>query len=121
MNVEISGITFDSRKVERGSLFVAVAGTQSDGHSFINKAIELGAKVIVCERLPETVVENVTFVTVKDSSHALGVMASNFYDNPSEKLKLTGVTGTNGKTTTATLLYQLFTNLGYKVGLLSTV
>jgi UDP-N-acetylmuramoyl-L-alanyl-D-glutamate--2,6-diaminopimelate ligase len=121
MDADVKSICFDSRKVEEGSLFVAVRGTQSDGHDYIEKAIELGAKTIVCEKLPDSITESVTFVTVKNSAHALGVMASNFFDNPSEKIKLTGVTGTNGKTTTATLLYQLFTNLGYKVGLLSTV
>lgn len=121
MNAEVSGICFDSRKVEEGFLFVAVRGTQTDGHDFITKAIGLGAKTIVCEQLPESIVENVTFVTVKNTSHALGIISSNFFETPSEKLKLTGVTGTNGKTTTATLLYQLFSNLGYKTGLISTV
>ncbi len=121
MNVTIGGICFDSRKVERGFLFVAIKGTVSDGHTFISKAIDLGATVIVCERLPESITESVTFVTVKDTANALGIMASNFYDNPSRKLKLTGVTGTNGKTTTVTLLYQLFINLGYRTGLISTV
>lgn len=121
MNAEVTGICFDSRKVQNGFLFVAVRGTQTDGHDFIAKAIELGAKTIVCEQLPDSVVENVTFVTVKNSNHALGIISSNFFDTPSEKLKLTGVTGTNGKTTTATLLYQLFSNLGYKTGLISTV
>jgi UDP-N-acetylmuramoyl-L-alanyl-D-glutamate--2,6-diaminopimelate ligase len=121
MNVEVNGIAFDSRKVQQGYVFVAVAGTQSDGHTYIGKAVELGAKTIVCEKLPDSIIENVTFVTVKNSSHALGIMASNYFGTPSEKLKLIGVTGTNGKTTTATLLYQLFSNLGYKVGLLSTV
>lgn len=121
MNVSVEGICFDSRKVERGFLFVAIRGTVSDGHAFIPKAIDLGATVIVCERLPESITESVTFVTVKNTANALGIMASNFYDNPSRKLKLTGVTGTNGKTTTVTLLYQLFINLGYRTGLISTV
>jgi UDP-N-acetylmuramoyl-L-alanyl-D-glutamate--2,6-diaminopimelate ligase len=121
MNAEVSGICFDSRKVEPGFLFVAVRGTQSDGHDYIGKAITLGARTIVCEKLPDSITEMVTFVTVKNSGNALGIIASNFFDTPSEKVKLTGVTGTNGKTTTATLLYQLFTNLGYKVGLISTV
>jgi UDP-N-acetylmuramoyl-L-alanyl-D-glutamate--2,6-diaminopimelate ligase len=121
MDAEVKGICFDSRKVEQGFLFVAIKGTQSDGHEFIMRAIDLGAQTIVCEKLPESIVEKVTFVTVKNSSYALGIIASNFYENPAEKLKLIGVTGTNGKTTTATLLYQLFTNLGYKAGLLSTV
>jgi UDP-N-acetylmuramoyl-L-alanyl-D-glutamate--2,6-diaminopimelate ligase len=121
MNTDVKGICFDSRKVEHGFLFVAVRGTLTDGHDYIPKAIDLGAKTIVCEKLPDSIVESITFVTVKNSSHALGILSSNFFETPSEKLKLIGVTGTNGKTTTATLLYQLFTNLGYKVGLLSTV
>lgn len=121
MSVEVKGICFDSRKVQPGFLFVAVKGTLSDGHLFITKAIEGGAKAIVCETLPDTVAEKVTYVTVKNSAQALGVIAANFYGNPSEKLKLTGVTGTNGKTTTATLLYQLFSALGHRSGLLSTV
>lgn len=121
MSIEVNGVCFDSRKVQPGFLFVAVKGTLSDGHLFITKAIESGAKVIVCETLPDTVAEHVTYVTVKNSAQALGVIAANFYGNPSEKLKLTGVTGTNGKTTTATLLYQLFSALGHRSGLLSTV
>jgi UDP-N-acetylmuramoyl-L-alanyl-D-glutamate--2,6-diaminopimelate ligase len=121
MNVDVKGICFDSRKAEPGFLFVAVKGTLSDGHQFIQKAIDLGAEIIVCEKLPDTVNEKITYVTVKDSAHALGVIASNFSANPSEKLKLVGVTGTNGKTTTVTLLYQLFSKLGYKVGMISTV
>jgi UDP-N-acetylmuramoyl-L-alanyl-D-glutamate--2,6-diaminopimelate ligase len=121
MNTEVKGLAFDSRKVKSGSLFAAVKGTVSDGHEFIGKAVELGAAVVVCERLPETINEKVTYVTVKDSAQALGIIASNFFGNPSEKLKLTGVTGTNGKTTTVTLLYQLFSALGYNAGLISTV
>jgi UDP-N-acetylmuramoyl-L-alanyl-D-glutamate--2,6-diaminopimelate ligase len=121
MNVDVKGICFDSRKAQLGFLFVAVKGTLSDGHQFIQKAIDLGAEIIVCEKLPDTVNEKVTYVTVKDSAHALGVIASNFSGNPSEKLKLVGVTGTNGKTTTVTLLYQLFSKLGYKAGMISTV
>ena len=121
MDMEVKGITFDSRKVQPGSLFVAITGTLSDGHNFIQKAIESGATAIVCERLPETINEKITYVTVKDSGHALGIIASNFFGNPSGKLKLVGVTGTNGKTTTVTLLYQLFSALGYNVGLISTV
>jgi UDP-N-acetylmuramoyl-L-alanyl-D-glutamate--2,6-diaminopimelate ligase len=121
MGASVTSICFDSRKVGPDSLFVAVRGTVTDGHDYIGKAIDLGARVIVCERLPESITESVTFVTVKNSGHALGIIASNFYKNPSHKLKLTGVTGTNGKTTTVTLLYQLFTNLGYKTGLISTV
>jgi UDP-N-acetylmuramoyl-L-alanyl-D-glutamate--2,6-diaminopimelate ligase len=121
MDTDIKGISFDSRKVEPAFVFVAVTGTLSDGHVFIEKAIDSGARAIVCEKLPETVKEGVTYVTVKNSAQALGIMASNFYDNPSEQLKLVGVTGTNGKTTTVTLLYQLFSALGYNVGLISTV
>ncbi len=121
MSIEVNGVCFDSRKVQPGFLFVAVKGTLSDGHLFITKAIDSGAKAIVCETLPDTVAEQVTYVTVKNSAQALGVIAANFYGNPSEKLKLTGVTGTNGKTTTATLLYQLFSALGHRSGLLSTV
>lgn len=121
MHVEVSNLCFDSRKVVPGTLFVAVRGTQSDGHAYIEKAVAAGAVAIVCEKLPEMISETVTYVTVKSSAHALGVMAANFHDNPSEKLKLTGITGTNGKTTTATLLFQLFTKLGYAVGLISTV
>jgi UDP-N-acetylmuramoyl-L-alanyl-D-glutamate--2,6-diaminopimelate ligase len=121
MNSEVAGVAFDSRKVLPGFLFVAIKGRQSDGHQFIEKAIELGATVIVCEKLPEAVSDKATFVNVKSSSKALGIIASNFYDNPSGKLKLVGVTGTNGKTTVATLLFKLFSSLDYKVGLLSTV
>ena len=121
MNVSVSGICFDSRQVKEGFLFIAVKGTQSDGHEYIGKAIDLGARAVICEKLPDSIVENVTFVTVKNSAQALGIISSNYFDTPSAKLKLTGVTGTNGKTTTATLLYQLFSNLGYRVGLLSTV
>lgn len=121
MGVDITGISFDSRKVQPGHLFVAVKGTLSDGHDYIKKAIDLGAVAIVCERLPETINEKIVYVTVKSSAQALGIISSNFSGNPSEKVKLTGVTGTNGKTTTATLLYQLFSKLGYVVGLISTV
>lgn len=121
MDAEVKGLTFDSRHVAPGFVFIAVPGTLSDGHDFIQKAIDAGAQAVVCERLPETVKENVTYVTVKSSAHALGIMASNFYGNPSERLRLVGVTGTNGKTTTVTLLYQLFSALGYNVGMISTV
>lgn len=119
--VEVSAIHFDSRLVRPGSLFVAVRGTQVDGHAFIDKALAQGATAVVCEALPETLTEGVTFLEVADSQEALGIMASNFYDQPSKKLKLVGITGTNGKTTTATLLWDLFCKLGYRVGLLSTV
>lgn len=121
MRVDVKGICFDSRQVKPGYLFIAVKGTQSDGHQYIGKALSLGAVAIVCEKLPDDVSEKVTVVAVKNSGQALGIIASNFFGNPSEKLKLTGVTGTNGKTTVATLLFKLFTSLGYKAGLISTV
>ncbi len=117
----ISNVQFDSREVKEGDMFVAVKGTVSDGHQFITVAIEKGASAIVCEELPADLKENITYIQVSDSAKALGIIASNFFGNPSAKLKLVGVTGTNGKTTIATLLYQLFGNLGYKPGLLSTV
>lgn len=112
---------FDSRQVGAGDAFVAIRGTQSDGHQFIGKAIDLGAKAVICETLPEELVAGVTYVQVKSASAALAYIAANFYGNPSKSLKLTGVTGTNGKTTIASLLYMLFRNAGYKAGLLSTV
>jgi UDP-N-acetylmuramoyl-L-alanyl-D-glutamate--2,6-diaminopimelate ligase len=118
---EVDAICFDSRKVAPGVLFVAVRGTESDGHAFIDKAINLGASAILCEELPLKINESVSYFLVENSAKALGIIASNFYDNPSAKLKLVGVTGTNGKTTIATLLFQLFCDLGYKTGLLSTV
>lgn len=121
MDVEVSGIAFDSRQVRPGFLFIAVKGTVTDGHDYLTRAVEEGAVAILCERLPESILERVVYVTVKSSAQALGIVAANFYSNPSEKLKLIGVTGTNGKTTTATLLYQLFTRMGYRAGLISTV
>jgi UDP-N-acetylmuramoyl-L-alanyl-D-glutamate--2,6-diaminopimelate ligase len=121
MNVEVKGICFDSRKAQPGFLFVAVRGTQTDGHQFIDKAISSGAVAVVAERLPDSINERITYVSVKDSSRALGIIVANFYGNPSVKLKLVGVTGTNGKTTVVTLLYNLFTSLGYRCGMLSTV
>lgn len=120
-HMAISSVTFDSRKVKKDTLFVATRGTATDGHAYIDKAIEAGAVAIVCEDLPETRKENVTYIKVTDSTHALGFIACNYFDNPSTKLKLVGVTGTNGKTTTVTLLFNLFRTLGYNVGLLSTV
>jgi UDP-N-acetylmuramoyl-L-alanyl-D-glutamate--2,6-diaminopimelate ligase len=117
----VKGICSDSRKVKDGFVFIAVKGTLTDGHDYIEKAINLGASVIVCEKMPPTVNEKITYVTVKDSAVALGIIASNFCGNPSEKLKLTGVTGTNGKTTTVTLLHKLFSALGYNAGMISTV
>ena len=117
----INSIQFDSRKVQDKGLFVAIKGTVSDGHKFIDDVISKGVSVIVCQDLPLQRNNGVTFVVVRDSNEALAIIASNFYDNPSEKLKLIGITGTNGKTTIATLLYNLFKKAGYKSGLLSTV
>lgn len=121
MDVEVKGVCFDSRNVQPGFLFVAVKGTQSDGHEFISRAVDLGASAIVCEKLPDTIYEKATYVTVKNSAQSLGIIAANFFGNPSQKLKLVGVTGTNGKTTVATLLYKLFGSLGHRCGLISTV
>ncbi|GJM31810.1 MAG: UDP-N-acetylmuramoyl-L-alanyl-D-glutamate--2,6-diaminopimelate ligase [Saprospiraceae bacterium] len=118
---KISQLDFDSRSVKKESLFAALRGTQVDGHQYIEKAIASGATVIVAETLPDHPDDRVTWIKVKDSAQSLGMMASNFYGRPTEHLKLVGVTGTNGKTTTATLLHQLFQNLGYKVGLISTI
>jgi len=120
-SVEVSDMQIDSRKIQPGSVFVAVKGAAVDGHQFIEKAIENGAIVIVGEELSAEKKEGVVYVQVENSASAAAYMASNFYDKPSEKIKLVGVTGTNGKTTIATLLYKLFTRLGYKCGLLSTV
>lgn len=117
----ITGLAFDSRQVREGFLFVAINGLTVDGHQFIDQSIDSGAVAIVCEVLPEHLKEGVTYVQTTDSSKALGVIADNFFDHPSSKMKLIGLTGTNGKTTTATLLYDLFRMLGYKTGLLSTV
>ncbi len=122
-DVEVDALTMDSRQVAEGTLFAAIEGTAVDGHRFIGSAVEKGASVVVCNRMPEgtTTADNVTYVVVEDSSRAIGLIASNFYGRPSEKLALVGVTGTNGKTTTATLLYNLTERLGYKAGLISTV
>jgi UDP-N-acetylmuramoyl-L-alanyl-D-glutamate--2,6-diaminopimelate ligase len=120
-HVAVSSVAFDSRKVKKDSLFVATKGTAVDGHTYIEKAIESGAIAIVCETLPENKNDAVTYIKVSDATFALGIIACNYFDNPSEKLKLVGVTGTNGKTTTVTLLFNLFRSLGYSVGLLSTV
>ncbi|MDG1698289.1 MAG: UDP-N-acetylmuramoyl-L-alanyl-D-glutamate--2,6-diaminopimelate ligase [Polaribacter sp.] len=120
-NIEINNIVFDSRKVEKGTVFIAQKGSNVDGHLFINKAIELGAIAVICEDLLEDKKQGVTYVQVPCVNSALAIMAANFYSNPSKKLPLVGVTGTNGKTTIASLLYQLFKKAGYKVGLLSTV
>ncbi len=120
-NMAIENICFDSRKVGKFSAFIAIEGTQSDGHEFIDKAIDKGAVAIVCNTLPDNLDPKVTYVEVDDTAKALGFLASNFYDNPSDEIKLVGVTGTNGKTTIVSLLYELFKELGYHVGLLSTV
>jgi len=120
-NCSVNAVCFDSRKVQMDDVFVAIKGTLTDGHKYIRKAIDLGAKAIICEQLPEDMVNEITYVEVDNGNSALAIMASNFYDNPSKNLKLIGVTGTNGKTTVASLLYQLFKKAGYKVGLLSTI
>lgn len=121
METEVSAIAFDSRKVNDGTVFVAVSGTQVDGHQFIDGAIKSGAVAIVCEKLPKALRADIAYVEVQSTEEALGIMASNFYDNPSKKLKLIGITGTNGKTTCVTLLFNLFRALGYNTGMLSTV
>jgi UDP-N-acetylmuramoyl-L-alanyl-D-glutamate--2,6-diaminopimelate ligase len=120
-HLAVEKICFDSRLADKMSAFIAIRGTQTDGHLYINKALDQGCRIVVCEDLPDEIRENVTYVKVANTQTALGVIASNFYDNPSEKIELVGVTGTNGKTTVVTLLYQLFKSLGFKVGLLSTV
>lgn len=117
----VNKIEFDSRKIELNDVFVAIRGSVSNGHDFIDKALNQGASVIVCDTFPDRIVNGVTYIQVKDTNLALAFMAANFYKNPSRNLKLVGITGTNGKTTIASLLYQLFKKAGYKVGLLSTV
>ena len=119
--VEITGVNIDSRRIETGHLFVAIPGTQTDGHKFIPKAIELGAAAILCEQMPEEQVEGVTYIVVESTESVVGTVATHFFGDPSRKLKLVGVTGTNGKTTIATLLYNMFRKFGHKCGLLSTV
>ena len=119
--LEVKDLQFDSRQVTEGTLFVAQRGTKVDGHQFISGAIEKGAAAIVCEELPEKLAEGVSYVKVPDSSEALGLMAANYYGHPSEQLKLIGITGTNGKTTTVTLLHRMFRMLGHHVGLVSTI
>ncbi|WP_421890000.1 UDP-N-acetylmuramoyl-L-alanyl-D-glutamate--2,6-diaminopimelate ligase [Marinoscillum sp.] len=118
---EISSLAFDSRRVKKGGLFIAIKGLNVDGHDYIGTAVDIGAVAILCENLPEKRKQSITYIQVDNSAAAMGIVAANFHDNPSRKLSLVGVTGTNGKTTTATLLFQLFQQLGYKVGLLSTV
>ena len=120
-DLEISDIHIDSRKVEDNHLFIAVKGTQTDGHAYIGKAIEKGAKAIVCETFPEDIKDNITYIKVANTEDCVGKIATTFYGNPTSKLELIGVTGTNGKTTIATLLYNMFRKFGYKVGLISTV
>lgn len=120
-DVVVSKIEFDSRKIELNDVFVAIRGTLSDGHDYIEKALSLGAIAIICEEFPKVIVNGVTYIKVIDSNEALAYMSANYYENPSEKIRLVGITGTNGKTTIASLLYQLFKKAGYKVGLLSTV
>lgn len=120
-DVEVTGVNIDSRRIKDGHLFVAMKGTQVDGHKFIPKAVELGAKAVLCEEIPEQTDENVTYVQVASTEDVVGEVATTFHGNPSTKLKLVGVTGTNGKTTIATLLYNMFSKMGHKCGLLSTV
>lgn len=119
--IEISSLSFDSRSVEVGTLFVAVVGERVDGHEFVDEVIAKGVSGVLVQRLPAFVKKEITYIVVEDTSFALGILASNFYGNPSKELKLVGITGTNGKTTVATLLYQLFEKIGYKVGLISTI
>ena len=121
VEVEITGVNIDSRRIEKGHLFVAIPGTQTDGHKFIPKAIELGAAAVLCEKMPEEQTPGVTYIQVASTEDAVGKVATLFYGDPSRKLKLVGVTGTNGKTTIATLLYNMFRKFGHKCGLLSTV
>ena len=120
-SVAVNALCFDSRKVSLNDVFVAIRGTESDGHAYIEGAVKKGAVAVVCEEIPKDIVNGITYVQVSDTHAALAIMASNYYGNPSVNLKMVGVTGTNGKTTIATLLYQLFRKAGYKVGLLSTV
>lgn len=119
--VEITGVNIDSRRIAPGHLFVAIKGTQTDGHAYIGKAVELGAAAVLCEEMPEERKESVTYVTVESTEAAVGPVATLFYGDPSRRLKLVGVTGTNGKTTIATLLYNMFRKMGHRCGLLSTV
>ena len=119
--IDVTGVKIDSRQVSSGSLFVAVRGTQVDGHQFISKAVEQGAKAVMCESLPDSLADGVTYVQVTSTEDAVGPVATQFYGDPTTKLKLVGVTGTNGKTTIATLLYNMFRKFGHKCGLLSTV
>ena len=120
-DIEITDVNIDSRRIASGHLFVAIKGTQTDGHKFIPKAVELGAAAVLCEDMPETLADGVTYVQVESTERTVGIVATTFQGNPSKQVKLVGVTGTNGKTTIATLLYNMFRKLGFKCGLLSTV
>ena len=119
--IEVTGIEIDSRLIKSGNMFVAMRGTQVDGHTYIAKAIELGAKSIVCEELPADIQDDVTYIQYEKTDDAVGPLATTFFGNPTRKMKLIGVTGTNGKTTIATVLYNMFRRMGYKCGLCSTV
>ncbi len=120
-DIEVNGIEIDSRRIQAGNAFVAIRGTQADGHSYIGKAIELGATVVICETVPEEKADGVTYIQYKNTEEVVGQLATQFYGNPTQRMKLVGVTGTNGKTTIATLLWKIFRSFGYKVGLCSTV
>ena len=120
-SVAVRGVEFDSRRVALNDVFVAINGAVVDGHQFIKQACDQGAIAIICAHLPEVIINGITYVQVRDTSEALAYIADNFYEQPSKDLILVGVTGTNGKTTVATLLHQLFTKMGYAAGLLSTV
>lgn len=120
-DLEIQGLDIDSRKIKPGYLFIAIKGTATDGHSFINKAIEYGASAVLCMDLPEEINPEVTYIQVADTEDVVGQVATKFYGDPTSKMKLIGVTGTNGKTTIATLLFNMFKKMGYKCGLCSTV
>ena len=121
LRVNVSSIHFDSRKIKENDLFIALVGANKDGNSYIDKAISLGAKVIVCSKKPEILLDNITYILSNDTHKVLAIISSNFYDNPSKKIRLIGVTGTNGKTSVVNLLYQLFTSLNYKCGMISTI
>ena len=120
-DLAIEKMEFDSRKIAESDVFIAIRGTISDGHEFIETAINKGAVAIICDEFPETIVQGITYIKVNDTNKAMAFMAANYFDNPSQKLKLIGITGTNGKTTIASLLFQLFQKAGFKTGLLSTV
>lgn len=121
LNLVAEGLAFDSRKVKNGYVFFAISGTHANGHNYIDKAIDLGAVAIVCERFPDNLIDTITYVKVDSSAFSLGIMASKFHSDPSKKLKLIGVTGTNGKTTIVSLLHQMALQMGFKAGLISTI